>query len=153
MITYFLKLRLILKKKETKHKLLFFCMNIVVDKKMPHLLELFLPWSYLCEFLIPKWKIGIIGEMLDFVMMCLVFSYSHPFEIYWCVSENGTLCSQSRLIHFDSSNIQKIFIFENFNKVNIFTKKNFSNPFGYVCDLIIWNEVWFFFELKITLYR
>ena len=55
-------------------------------------------------------------EILNFVMMCLVFSYFHPFERYWCVSENGTLCSQSRLIHFDSSNIQKIFIFENFNK-------------------------------------
>ena len=68
------------------------------------------------------------------------FSYSHPFERYWCVSENCTLCSQSRLIHFDSSNIQKK-NFETSTKFNIFTKKNFSNPFCYDYDLIVWNDV------------
>ena len=31
-------------------------------------------------------------EILNFVMMCLVCSYSHLFKRYGCVSENDTLC-------------------------------------------------------------
>ena len=75
--------------------------NTIVDKKTSHLLELFLTWSYLCELLRLRWKIDIIGERRSWTLSrYLVCSYFHFFKRYWCVFENGTLCSQSRLIHF-----------------------------------------------------
>ena len=58
----------------------------VVDKKTPHLLELFLPWSYLCEFLRLRWKIGIIGEGRSWTLtwsVCL-FLFSFISKISMC---------------------------------------------------------------------
>ena len=49
-------------------------------------------------------------EILNFIMVCFFCSYSHLFERYGCVSEIGTLCSQSRLIHFITS-FSKNFLF------------------------------------------
>ena len=42
-------------------------------KKTPHLLELFLPWSYLCEFLRLRRKIGIIGEKRSWTLLWCVW--------------------------------------------------------------------------------
>ena len=47
-----------------------------------------------------------------------------------------------------------LWLFKFPKKINIFTRKNFENPFGYTCVCIIWNEVSnFYVEIFIYIYK
>ena len=55
-------------------------------------------------------------EILNFIIMFLVCSYSHLFERYRCLSENSTLFSQSRLIHFLTSFFKNFLFVQSFSE-------------------------------------
>ena len=95
----------------------------VVDKKNGAPFETFFAmiislWVF--ETQMKNWY--YLREILNFIMMCLVGSYSHLFKRYGCVSENDTLCSQSRLIHFLTSYF-KNFLFVNVSMIKIILQK------------------------------
>ena len=106
----------------------------MLTKKTPHLLELFLPWSYFCEFLRLRWEIDIIGEMRSWTLswcVWFVFIFIH-LKRYRCVSENGTLCSQSRLI-ISHVTFQIFFICAKFQWWGLFCKKFFEKIWIFNC--------------------
>ena len=74
-----------------------------------------------------SWKCGIIGELRSWVfVVCFVFWYFHFLLRYWCVYQNSTLFSQTRLIHVDSSNFQKIFFWKLQQKLIFLPKRTFK---------------------------
>ena len=70
-------------------------------------------------------------DILNFVMMCLVFSCSYLFKKYRCVSENDTLFSQptNTLPHII---FQKFFICVKFQLLRLFYKKFFEKKIQFL---------------------
>ena len=75
------------------------------------------------------------AEIINFFMICFVFWYFHFLWRYWCVYKNSTLFSQTRLIHFDSSNIQKIFFWKLQQKLIFLPRRTFQI---YFVMIMIW---------------